>query len=319
MTFTDLFCGIGGFRLGLEKLGGKCVFSSEIDKDARKVYELNFGEAPSGDITKIDAKDIPDHDILCAGFPCQSFSLLGNKQGLKEDRGNLFLEIVRILREKKPRFFILENVLGLKFIDGGNSIKEICKQLNLSGYQMHLKEYNSGDFGVPQYRRRIYFIGFKDCRDYFSFQEPEKCEELKKLKDILEDTEDEKYFVPKKRTDTYQTLTKYHDTNKAGKYLKQVGYFKEPFEGRSRIYSIEGCCSTILSANADNSKIMLPDGRIRWLTEKELLQCQGFPKDFKRGDLSYFNFNKLIGNAVTTCVIEAIGRSLLGYFKKEEK
>lgn len=301
MTFIDLFCGIGGFRIGLERLKFKCVFSSEIERDARFIYELNFGETPSGDITKIDAKDIPDHDILCAGFPCQPYSLLGKKKGFDDDRGNLFLEIIRILREKKPSYFILENVSGLKFLEDGSYLREILKQLNLSGYQTHTLTLNSADFGVPQYRKRIYFVGFRDAKEFFYFDRPEE-EKRVNLKDILEPTEDELYYIPKKRLDTFKPIY-----NRKSKYLKQVGYFDEPFEARRRVHSAEGCATTLLSSSDDNTKILLKDGRIRWLTEKELLQCQGFPKDFKLGGLSYRNFNKLIGNSVTTNVISAIG------------
>ena len=309
MKFIDLFSGIGGFHLGLAKLGLKCVFSSEIEKNARLVYSLNFHK-PSGDITKIDAKDIPDHNILTAGFPYQNFSLLGKKEGFKEERGNLFLEVIRILKEKKPRFFILENVIGLKHIQNGECIKEICKQLNLTGYQTHLKTLNSADFGVPQYRRRVYFIGFLYDKDFFAFREPEVKPRVK-LKDILEEGEvDTRYYVPEKRVKTFKKKKNYQDTNLAGDYIKMEGYFEEPFVARRRVYSIEGCASTLLSGNADNSKILL-NGRIRWLTEKELLKCQGFPSDFKLGGISYLAVNKVIGNAVTVNVIEAIGKELL--------
>ena len=159
--FIDLFAGIGGIRLGFESVGGHCVFSSEFDEDACKTYEANFGEHPSGDITKIDAKDIPDFDILLGGFPCQAFSIIGKKEGFaNETCGTLFFDIERILKEKQPPAFMLENVRNLTAHDNGNTFKIIKEHLERLGYHVYAKVLNALDFGVPQKRERIIIVGF---------------------------------------------------------------------------------------------------------------------------------------------------------------
>lgn len=165
IKFVDLFCGIGGFRLGIkrasEKLGipAKCVFSSEIEKNAVKIYEKNFQETPSGDITKINADDIPDMDILCGGFPCQAFSICGNMRGFNDTRGTLFFDIARIIKSKKPKIIFLENVKNLLSHDRGRTFATILITLYELGYDVEFNLLNSKDFGVPQNRERVYFIG----------------------------------------------------------------------------------------------------------------------------------------------------------------
>ena len=155
-TFIDLFCGIGGFRLALEANGCRCVFSSDIDKHARSTYAANFGEKPSGDITKIGTEEIPDFDILCGGFPCQTFSIAGKKKGFEDDtRGKLFFEILRVLQAKRPRMFLLENVKN--FVSYSAPAVQALEEL---GYQVHTAVLNSADFGLPQNRQRWYCAGF---------------------------------------------------------------------------------------------------------------------------------------------------------------
>ena len=170
--FIDLFAGIGGIRLGFESVGGHCVFSSEFDEDACKTYEANFHEHPAGDITKIDAKDIPDFDILLGGFPCQAFSIIGKKEGFaNETCGTLFFEIERILKEKRPKAFLLENVKNLKSHDDGNTYKVIKSHLLNLGYNVYESVLNSLDYGVPQKRERIFIVGFLN-NVRFSFPQP---------------------------------------------------------------------------------------------------------------------------------------------------
>ena len=170
--FIDLFAGIGGIRLGFESVGGKCVFSSEFDEDACKTYVANFGEHPAGDITKINAADIPDFDILLGGFPCQAFSIIGKKEGFaNETCGTLFFDIERILAEKRPPAFMLENVRNLTAHDGGNTFRIIKAHLEALGYTVYPKVLNALDYGVPQKRERIIIVGFLD-KVPFKFQEP---------------------------------------------------------------------------------------------------------------------------------------------------
>jgi len=187
--FIDLFAGIGGIRLGFESVGGKCVFSSEWDQDAAKTYEANFGEKPFGDITKIAPQDIPDFDILLGGFPCQPFSIIGAKEGFKhETQGTLFFNIEEILKTKKPKAFMLENVRNLTAHDHGRTFRIITEHLSNAGYHVHYKVLNALDYGVPQKRERIIIVGFrKDIP--FEFPIPLPPNQRKTIKDILEPPE----------------------------------------------------------------------------------------------------------------------------------
>jgi len=209
-AFIDLFAGIGGFRIACERESGACVFSSEIDRFSCETYERNFREKPSGNISKIDAEDIPGFDLLCAGFPCQSFSTAGKRMGLKDARGTLIYEIVRILREKMPGAFLLENVPGLLSHDGGETFRIIRKMLGRTfngrneffldsdnlGYNVFYKILNSADFGLAQNRRRLFLVGFRtDLRDWGKFRFPSGFDSSKVLADIIEDDPDSKYFL----------------------------------------------------------------------------------------------------------------------------
>ena len=181
--FIDLFAGIGGVRLGYERNGMECVFSSEWDKAAQDTYEANFGERPHGDITKIDASEIPDHDILTGGFPCQPFSIIGEGKGFSDTRGTLFFDIERILKAKRPRAVMLENVKQLRSHDKGRTLEVIIKSLEKLGYKVQWQILNGLDYGVPQKRERIIIVGFQENVD-FAF--PEKQPDSRPpLKDIL--------------------------------------------------------------------------------------------------------------------------------------
>ena len=197
-TFIDLFAGIGGFRMAMQNLGGKCVFSSEWDSQAQKTYLLNYGELPFGDITKEVTKAfIPDDfDILCAGFPCQAFSMAGKRLGFEETRGTLFFEVARLIEERKPKAFFLENVEGIVNHDGGKTLEVIENTLISLGYNFDWKVMNASDYGVPQNRKRWYCIGFRNdlnigfdgqtnekYKCYYHF--PNKCELKKSLKEIV--------------------------------------------------------------------------------------------------------------------------------------
>ena len=162
LKFIDLFAGIGGIRLALERAGSECVFSSEWNEEAQNTYEANFGDRPHGDITKIKNEEFPEHDILAGGFPCQAFSIIGDMKGFADTRGTLFFEIERILRARQPRAFLLENVKQLTTHDGGKTFKVILDKLDRLGYFVHWKVLNAMDFGLPQKRERVIIVGFKE-------------------------------------------------------------------------------------------------------------------------------------------------------------
>src|SRR5690625_3834218 len=226
-TYVSLFSGIGGFEQALNKLGGTCVFASEIDKFAAQAYETLYGHMPEGDITQIDAKDVPDHDLLVGGFPCQSFSVAGKRKGFEDTRGTLFFEIARIAKEKRPKALLLENVKGLVNHDKGRTLDVMIETLNEIGYVVDFEILNSKYFGVPQNRERIFIVAIREdlieqepwiidgntivpkgkrrISEYdgvktFNFDWPEQSEVTTRLRDILETDVDEKYYLDEEKT-----------------------------------------------------------------------------------------------------------------------
>ena len=181
--FIDLFAGIGGIRIAFENIGGRCVFSSEMDKFAQETYKTNFGEEPYGDITQVNPSEIPDFDILCAGFPCQPFSQAGHKLGFEDTRGTLFFNIAQIIREKQPKAFFLENVRGLLNHDNGKTFQVIERVIKDLGYSFHYKVIRASDFNLPQHRPRLFMVGFKDKDTPFCFPCPKPL--TLKMKDIF--------------------------------------------------------------------------------------------------------------------------------------
>lgn len=303
-TFIDLFAGIGGIRLGFEAAGGHCVFSSEFDENACKTYEANFGEHPSGDITKIDAKDIPDFDILLGGFPCQAFSIIGKKEGFENETcGTLFFEIERILKEKQPKAFMLENVRNLTAHDKGNTFKVIRTHLEALGYTVYAKVLNALDYGVPQKRERIIIVGFKDNVP-FSFPKPVPMSERKTLKDILETDVDEKYYVKERIRDS--RLMRLKDPNYPKPYISH-----ENMAGSITPHPYSSC----LRAGASANYILINDERRP--TEREMLRIQGFPDDFKIV-VSYGHIKHQTGNSVAVPVIKAVAKQMIKALKEFE-
>lgn len=296
-SFIDLFAGIGGIRLGFESVGGHCVFSSEFDEDACKTYEANFGEHPSGDITKIDANDIPDFDILLAGFPCQAFSIIGKKEGFNNETcGTLFFEIERILRAKKPKAFMLENVRNLTAHDKGNTFRVIRSHLEALGYTVYAKVLNALDYGVPQKRERIIIVGFKD-NVYFSFPEPVPMKQRKSLKDILEQNVDAKYYVKESIRESRLMRTK--EPNFPKPYISH-----ENMAGSITPHPYSSC----LRAGASANYILINDERRP--TEREMLRLQGFPDNFKIVT-SYSKIKHQAGNSVAVPVIKAVAKQMI--------
>ena len=304
-TFIDLFAGIGGIRLGFEYVGGQCVFSSEFDEDACKTYEANFGEHPSGDITKINAEDIPNFDILLGGFPCQAFSIIGKKEGFaNETCGTLFFDIERILKEKKPLAFMLENVRNLTAHDGGNTFRIIKNHLEDLGYHVHTKVLNALDFGVPQRRERIFIVGFLEDVD-FSFPNPIPESKRKTLVDVLEKDVDKKYYVRDEIRNS--RIERLKDKNYPKPYISHENMAKSitphPY-------------SSALRAGASANYILINDERRP--TEREMLRLQGFPDSYKIV-LPYGKIKKQCGNSVAVPVIKAIAENMVEALKRNEE
>lgn len=300
-TFIDLFAGIGGIRLGFESVGGRCVYSSEFDEDACKTYVANFGEHPAGDITKIQANSIPDFDILLGGFPCQAFSIIGKKEGFaNETCGTLFFDIERILKEKKPRAFMLENVRNLTAHDKGNTFRVIIAHLEALGYHVYSKVLNALDYGVPQKRERIIIVGFIDDVK-FNFPNPVPFSERKSLSDILETQVDKKYYV--RNEIRLSRLERLKDKNYPKPYISH-----ENMAGSITPHPY----SSALRAGASANYILINDERRP--TERELLRIQGFPDDFKIV-VPYGKIKKQTGNSVAVPVIKAVAREMIKALK----
>ena len=301
-TFIDLFAGIGGIRLGFESVGGKCIFSSEFDSYACQTYEANFGEHPAGDITKIEAKSIPDFDILVGGFPCQSFSIIGKKEGFNNETcGTLFFDIERILKEKKPKAFMLENVKNLTAHDGGKTFKIIITHLEALNYHVYYKVLNALDYGVPQKRERIIIVGFVDDVQ-FEFPKPVEQSERKTLKDILETVVDKKYYV--KDAIRNSRLERLKDRNYPKPYISH-----ENMAGSITPHPY----SSALRAGASANYILVNDERRP--TERELLRIQGFPDSYKVV-VSYGKLKQQTGNSVAVPVIKAVAQEMIRALRK---
>jgi DNA (cytosine-5)-methyltransferase 1 len=308
-TFIDLFAGIGGIRLAYQKVGGKCVFSSEYNKFAKITYEANFGEVPFGDITSIDEKLIPNHDILLAGFPCQPFSIagvskknsLGRNHGfLDETQGTLFFDIARILIEKRPKAFMLENVKNLISHDKGRTFKVIKNTLLELNYSIHFKVLDGKHF-VPQHRERIIIVGFD--REIFNGEEnfsfPELNTPSKKIRDILDPQPDPKYTLSDKLWNYLQEYAAKHKALGNG-----FGFGLTDLDGISRTMSAR--------YYKDGAEILIPqpDSNPRRLTPRECARLQGFPDDFIF-PVSDNQAYRQCGNSVVTPLIQAVAKELV--------
>ena len=302
--FIDLFAGIGGIRIPFEELGGKCVFTSEWDKYSQKTYLANYGELPSGDITKINPKDIPSHDLLIGGFPCQPFSMAGLKKGFDDTRGTLFFNILEILREHKPKAILLENVKNLKGHDKGKTFEVITKHLEELGYTVHTKVLNAKNFGVPQNRERIYIAGFlEEC----SFEFPEPPYTKTRLGDILEEDVNPKYTISDRLWEGHQRRKSKHKAKGNG-----FGY---------SLFNEDSEYTSTMSARyyKDGSEILIEQNgkNPRKLTPKEASRLFGFPETFKI-TVSDNQAYKQFGNSVAVPVIRAIAEKMVSAFTSAE-
>ena len=300
--FIDLFAGIGGMRIPFEKLGGECVFSSEWDEHAQRTYYHNFGEMPKGDITKIDERDIPDHDILLAGFPCQPFSIIGEKQGFADTRGTLFFDIERILAEKKPSAFLLENVKQLASHDGGRTFAVIQSRLLNLGYTVYYEVLNALDFGLPQKRERVFIVGF---REPIAFAFPRRNGNYKFLSGILE---------PDDKVDSSLFASEKIQKSRIEKCKVNPFYPSIWHENKGGNISVLPF-SCALRAGASYNYLLV--NGIRRPSGRELLRLQGFPEDFKIV-VNITQLRRQTGNSVAIPVVTAIAEKMLEALQKRE-
>jgi DNA (cytosine-5)-methyltransferase 1 len=292
LTFIDLFAGIGGTRLGFQKHSFKCVFSSEWDPFAQETYRANFGHAPHGDITKITAEEIPDFDVMVAGFPCQPFSSIGKRRGFEHPtQGTLFFEILRILEAKRPAAFLLENVKGLTTHDGGNTIRVIQESLGELGYEVSMKILDAANFAVPQRRERIYIVGFDKSRNL-----------------------DGKFLFPEGSSKKVG-IGRYVETGvtdrSISKHLQSTYIYKKD-DGRPEVITpdTKKPVKTLVSTYHKIQRLtgtFVADGPtgLRLLTANECKAIMGFPKRFKI-PVSRMQMYRQFGNSVAVPVINAI-------------
>ncbi|MGL5383334.1 MAG: DNA (cytosine-5-)-methyltransferase [Culicoidibacterales bacterium] len=310
-SMIDLFSGIGGTRLGFQLTGKtKSVFSSEIDKFAVKTYQANFGDTPHGDITTIDEKDIPDHDILVGGFPCQAFSQAGLKLGFEDTRGTLFFDIARIIRHKRPKAFLLENVKNLRSHDKGRTFKTIEQTLIDMDYAVFPILLKAKDFGVPQNRERIYIVGFdKNTISNFSdFTPPTESKDSTSVGQILEDNVSSKYTISDKLWEGHQRRKLEHKEKGNG-----FGY---------SLFNAASPYTNTISARyyKDGSEILIEqsDNNPRKLTPREAARLQGFPEEFII-PVSDTQAYKQFGNSVAVPVVNAVAKEILKIIENSNK
>jgi len=298
LKYIDLFCGIGGFRIAAEKvfkkyqIAGKCVLSCDIDEHAKKSYFANFNEMPEGDITRLDNSEIPDHDILFAGFPCQPFSIIGQQKGFEDTRGTLFFEIARILDAKRPKMFILENVKQLISHNSGNTFRTILAKLNDLGYYSDYHILNALNYGLPQKRERVIIVGYDK---FITFPQPVNNFKNKRLDDILEKDVDDSYYVSSR-------IREKRISNHQSKYFPSVWH--ENKAGNISSYPF----SCALRAGASYNYLLV-NGERR-LTSREMLRLQGFPDTFKIV-VPDTQVRKQAGNSVVIPQIEAVARAMI--------
>ncbi len=313
-TFIDLFAGIGGFRIPLQELKGKCVFTSEFNFYAQRTYEANFGEIPFGDITKLDLNIVPKHDVLTAGFPCQPFSISGKMKGFEDARGTLIYNVFQIIEMRKPKVVFLENVKHLVHHDKGNTLRTIIKDLELLGYKVSWKVLNASNFGVAQNRERLVIIGHQE--EIFDFTKL-KTKPKPILKDILDKDVDFEYLnepftlidEPKVQ-DSGLIFIGYRnkEIRKAGvrpgtEHLSRV--HKQP----NRIYSTDGLHPALPSQESSGRFWIYDEGRVRKLTINECYKIMGFPEKFIKIN-NTAELYRQIGNSVCVPMIKEISKQI---------
>ena len=303
IAFCDLFAGIGAFRTALESFGAKCVFSCEWDKDAQQTYQMNYKEIPAGDVTKIDENDIPSHDILCAGFPCQPFSISGKQLGFNDTRGTLFFDVARIINKQQPKIVLLENVKNFASHDGGRTLNIVTDTLNNLGYDVFHDIYNASDYGVPQKRERIFFVCFKKEFGIKKFSTPAKITLKKHVEDILLPPDEVSDLIVRRNDVVLKDNVVEHYSCSP----LRIGIVNKGGQGE-RIYSIKGTAITLSAYGGGigaKTGLYMVDGNIRRLAPRECARLDGFPDKFKipeNRNIAYKQF----GNSIVVDVVQHI-------------
>ena len=313
IKFIDLFAGIGGFRLAFESVGATCVFSAEIDKHACETYQKNFGDNPFCDVSKLEASAIPNFDILCAGFPCQPFSLAGKRQGFEDTRGTLFFDIERIIKEKQPQAFILENVKGLINHNKGKTLKVILNTLEKKlNYKVFYQVLNSKDYGLPQNRERIYIIGFKNHAIHFEFPQKQKKQiDLSSIRDTNLENTSISDLAKSHIQNHLKNHKKYHEIRNNELLL---AYEIRKSRCAFRFDNISPCLTAKMGTGGNNIPIFVNE--LRKFTTRECLRIQGFPEHYLIKSNTAQSY-KQIGNSVSIPVIKLLAKTIIQHISKD--
>jgi len=309
VKYIDLFAGIGGFHQAMNSFSATCVFASEWDKDCQYTYEENYGIKPYGDITTIDEKDIPQHDIICAGFPCQAFSISGKQKGFDDSRGTLFFDVARIAKYHQPKMLLLENVRNFEKHDNGNTLLTVKNTLEEIGYNFFYKVLNASNFGVPQKRERIFMIAFRKDLNIHSFTFPNSSNQTVILQTFLDKNELNQHLIIKRDDIKFKENIDIKP-DMFGNYPQKpirIGTVNKGGQGE-RIYSPLGHAITLSAYGGGvgaKTGLYLIDNNIRRLSPHECRRITGFSEDFKlhyKANASYRQF----GNSVVVNVLKAI-------------
>jgi DNA (cytosine-5)-methyltransferase 1 len=321
-NFIDLFAGIGGFHYALSSFGAKCVFASEWDKYASETYFTNHQFKPIGDITQIDEETIPQHDILCGGFPCQAFSISGKQKGFEDTRGTLFFDIARIINRRKPKVLFLENVKNLIKHDDGKTIVTIKNSLTELGYNVYYKVLNASNFGLPQNRERVYIIGFHKSLSSNNFEFPKPLNKKISLFDILEENPVNTKIIERNDIQIYKevlpTNTLFGEIELLNKPI-QIGKVSKGGQGE-RIYHPLGHAITLSAYGGgigSKTGLYLINGQIRKLSTRECARLQGFPEDFVINPIQTQAY-KQFGNSVSIDVLQHILQQIATILRENE-
>ena len=308
LRYIDLFCGIGGFQQALNSFDASCIFSSEIDGYAKIVYKANYGVEPVGDITLIKENDIPSHDILCAGFPCQAFSVSGKQKGFDDERGILFFEIIRIASYHKPKIMLLENVANFAKHNAQKTLKTVLNSLESIGYDVYYEVLNASDYSIPQQRKRIYFVCFRKDLNVSSFTFPSKENSCISIKDIvLSDCETEKYMINRKDITLKNTVISSDIFGNFPQEPIRIGSVNKGGQGE-RIYHEKGHAITLSAYGGGvgaKTGLYLINGKVRRLAPRECARLQGFPDSFIM-DENQNRAYKQFGNSIVIDVVQKI-------------
>lgn len=317
-TLASFFAGVGGIELGFEQADEfRVVYANEFDKNAQTTYQENFPDTDLDprDIHEIDADEVPDVDILTGGFPCQAFSIAGYRKGFEDDRGDLFFEMLRIIRKKRPKVVFFENVKNLVSHDHGNTFKVIRESLVANGYYIKWSVLNGKDHGnIPQNRERIYIVGFESKTAFESFEFPEELDLTMGLDDIIdfETLVDETFYYREGKQPFYEKLEE-EITSKATVYQWRRQYVRENKSG------VVPTLTANMGTGGHNVPLILTDYGIRKLTPRETFNAQGYPSDYELPDLAISHLYKQAGNSVVVPVIKRIAKNILLALKQGEE